>query len=415
MKITGSLGTAIMAGLLAATCTSALAGDRVEQARERWGDHYAARVAYFIESNPEAPRGGTVFLGDSITEGMPLAQAFPGGWAINRGVGGDTIAGLRDRLDVSLAPLEPRRVILLIGINNLVPESRAPMAELEEQYGTLLAAISSEAPEARIDAVSLLPLAHSFAPAAPYAQDFNTVLRERIAPDHGADYMDAARVLAAPGGELRGPFTSDGIHLTLPGYAALFGPLVGPEHQLEALWNLRPQWRSLLAGTRRPDAIDPPAGATFPGGRGPDQLVVYTPEHHTETTGTNEWGTEVLVRSGTVVSAGGNDNAIPEDGLVLSGHGTAAQWLTTTVQPGSTVELADGELRITPPPLESLGDDDALTAVFLQYLRWLAAQPGGDPPPEAAEHLTTLMELLGADDPAGLETLRPIAARLTTR
>src|SRR5690606_15446148 len=50
------------------------------------------------------------------------------------------------------------------------------------------------------------------------------------------------------------------------------------------------------------DAIDPtaesnPVGAPFPGLRGPEQLIVYTPSYG-DSTGTNQWGYEVTVRGG---------------------------------------------------------------------------------------------------------------------
>ncbi|WP_027954889.1 family 10 glycosylhydrolase [Halobacillus kuroshimensis] len=79
------------------------------------------------------------------------------------------------------------------------------------------------------------------------------------------------------------------------------------------------------------DDVDPtddsnPDGAPFPGNRGADQLLVYTPEFGTST-GTNPYGYEITVKNGVVTKIGGGDSAIPENGFVVSGHGTEADFL----------------------------------------------------------------------------------------
>lgn len=69
--------------------------------------------------------------------------------------------------------------------------------------------------------------------------------------------------------------------------------------------------------------------------RGENYLVVYTPSKG-KTTGTNEFGYEVIVEDGLVVSLGGNDTAIPKNGFVVSAHGSSIDWLKTYVQLGMT-------------------------------------------------------------------------------
>ncbi|PKM62854.1 MAG: hypothetical protein CVU97_03415 [Firmicutes bacterium HGW-Firmicutes-21] len=54
--------------------------------------------------------------------------------------------------------------------------------------------------------------------------------------------------------------------------------------------------------------------------RGTGQLIIFNSEYGAST-GTNEWGYEVVVSSDNVVTKiGGNNNAIPSGGFVLSGH-----------------------------------------------------------------------------------------------
>ncbi|MGC9317598.1 MAG: DUF4838 domain-containing protein [Armatimonadota bacterium] len=73
--------------------------------------------------------------------------------------------------------------------------------------------------------------------------------------------------------------------------------------------------------------------------RGPDELVIYTPEHG-ETTGTNMWGVEVVVSDGEVVDVQirQGDAAIPADGFVLSGH-RAAGYRLWKLQVGDRITL----------------------------------------------------------------------------
>ena len=90
------------------------------------------------------------------------------------------------------------------------------------------------------------------------------------------------------------------------------------------------------------NAIDPSKAngnnSYYPGLRGPNQLIVYTPEYGIRT-GTNEFGTEAIVVNGTVVRLNGADSIIPNNGFVISGHGKAKKWITENIQVGSKVAI----------------------------------------------------------------------------
>ena len=98
---------------------------------------------------------------------------------------------------------------------------------------------------------------------------------------------------------------------------------------------------------RHIDRIDP-EGGEFPGGRGEDQLVLYTPKSG-ERTGTNQWGAEAVVEEGVVTAVGGNNSPIPQNGFVLSGHLNSAQWIMENLFPGVevTIEGEEAVARIT--------------------------------------------------------------------
>ena len=91
------------------------------------------------------------------------------------------------------------------------------------------------------------------------------------------------------------------------------------------------------------DVIDPAAqtnaaGANYPGLRGANQLVVYTPSFGYRTN-TNEFGTEAVIIGDTVTALSGADSIIPSDGLVISGHGRAKKWINENVMVGSKIYI----------------------------------------------------------------------------
>ncbi len=85
----------------------------------------------------------------------------------------------------------------------------------------------------------------------------------------------------------------------------------------------------------------------YPGLRGPNQLVVYTPKFGLRT-GTNEFGTEAIVENNMVVRLNGADSIIPLNGFVISGHGTAKNRINQNIQVGSKVyiDYSTNSLRV---------------------------------------------------------------------
>ena len=86
-----------------------------------------------------------------------------------------------------------------------------------------------------------------------------------------------------------------------------------------------------------------PTDSEYPSGRGPNQLVVYTPQFG-DSTGTNKYGLEAVVRKGIVNKVGGNNSPIPADGFVISGHGKGANWISQNLFPGVRVKIKENQL-----------------------------------------------------------------------
>lgn len=87
----------------------------------------------------------------------------------------------------------------------------------------------------------------------------------------------------------------------------------------------------------------------FPGGRGAEELVYYDADFGFPTTGTNEFGYEIVVEDGIVVKISGNDSTIPANGFVLSGHGKAKVFLqNATIGAEVIIDNMNVTIRVTP-------------------------------------------------------------------
>ena len=99
------------------------------------------------------------------------------------------------------------------------------------------------------------------------------------------------------------------------------------------------------------DVIDPRAstnwkGINYPGLRGSNQLVIYTPAFGYRTN-TNEYGTEAVVTGDTVTSLSGADSLIPANGIVISGHGLAKKWINENIMVGAKISIDPNKKIIT--------------------------------------------------------------------
>lgn len=99
---------------------------------------------------------------------------------------------------------------------------------------------------------------------------------------------------------------------------------------------------------RRISAIYPlddvSATNTYPGYRGPNQLVVYY-HNFGRTTETNEFGKEAVVINNTVVRLTGANSSIPRNGFVISGHGSAKKWISDNLKIGTKIEIDNRTIK----------------------------------------------------------------------
>lgn len=95
-----------------------------------------------------------------------------------------------------------------------------------------------------------------------------------------------------------------------------------------------------------PSVLNNIGGSMYPGLRGANQLIIYTQDYGFST-GTNEFGGEAIVSGNIVSSLSGADSLIPNNGLVISGHGRAKKWINDNIYLGSKIYINRNNMTIT--------------------------------------------------------------------
>lgn len=236
-------GTAIEPALLAWARDPGRAEARARAERELreldWPNHgrYETDNAAIVASGL---RPDLVFMGDSLTEVWPLADAdlfSPG--RVCRGIAGQTSPQMLLRFQPDVVALRPRAVHLLAGLNDIAGNTgpttpyrclcnlRA-MVELARANGIQVLL-------GLLPAVTAIPWRPGFDPA-PWAAEINAALRT-LAAERALTLIDYPTALAAASIRTALTLTHDGVHPNRRGYAAMRGAL---EPALAALTDTAP-------------------------------------------------------------------------------------------------------------------------------------------------------------------------------
>jgi lysophospholipase L1-like esterase len=161
-----------------------------------------------------------IFAGDSLVADGPWAEFYSP--IKNRGIGGETTAGLLDRLD-EVTESQPRKIFLLVGTNCLAAE--IPVAQIVRNYRKILERIRRESPQTHVFVISVLPvnqqLAHGPAHDNRAIHELNHRLRDLAGQFERVAFVDVFDALTDANGDLRKDLTTDGLHLNIDGYLIL--------------------------------------------------------------------------------------------------------------------------------------------------------------------------------------------------
>lgn len=167
------------------------------------------------------PDNAIVMLGNSITDNGEWTELLKNPRVVNRGIGGDTVDGILERLG-DVTAYSPDKIFLLIGVNDI--SHRLSAQQIGAEYERLVKRIRTESPSTRLYIQSVMPINNSFGKYRSMKgkerviPELNEIIKQ-IAADNGATYIDLWPALADSEGKLRKELTNDGLHLMGPGYA----------------------------------------------------------------------------------------------------------------------------------------------------------------------------------------------------
>jgi lysophospholipase L1-like esterase/ketosteroid isomerase-like protein len=188
-------------------------------------DHYRKRLAAFRSEHPR--QGGTVFLGNSITEYGDWRRILNDTGVVNRGIAGDNTFGMLDRLQ-EVIERHPSKLYIEAGANDIAQD--VPVGMIVGNIFSIVQYIKVGNPGTRVFVVSVLPTNENVRKEYPELVGKNPAIREvdrqlqQQAAVAGYTYIDLASRVADPSGNLQVKYARpDGVHLNDEGYSVFAG------------------------------------------------------------------------------------------------------------------------------------------------------------------------------------------------
>ena len=205
--------------LLAAAMLTTAAAIAQQQQWANDDPYYARRVTHFA-TLPPITRGDIVFLGNSLTDGAEWNELLGNRHVKNRGIVGDIIQGLIDRLDPILDG-QPKKLFILSGVNDVSHDVDGD--SIGRVMEKLIVTVKRRCPKTKIYLQSMLPINNDFGRyrrligKEQVVLDGNRAL-EAVARRQGVTWINLFPLFANDEGKLRPDLTNDGLHLLGNGY-----------------------------------------------------------------------------------------------------------------------------------------------------------------------------------------------------
>ena len=196
---------------------------QIPKVSHKYSNYYYQRASLFALL--PVHRSDIIFLGDSITNGCEWDELFNNRHCLNRGIGGDVVEGVYDRLGPILNG-KPQKIFLMIGINDIA-RGRSP-ANIIHGIGKIADRVKEKSPRTKLYLQSILPV---------NITDFNTWNRYKGHKLWGKEIIETNKMLRSlcrkkhllyidlydsfkePGGTGMNPkYTNGGMHLLGAGY-----------------------------------------------------------------------------------------------------------------------------------------------------------------------------------------------------
>ena len=182
-------------------------------------DPYYARRATLFEELPIGKKD-IVMLGNSLTDGCEFNELMGNRHIKNRGIVGDIVQGLIDRIDPIIKG-QPRKLFIMSGVNDISHDVSADsIARVMER---LIIMVKQGSPRTKIYLQSLLPFNNDvrewkLLKGREHVVVEANALLEQVAQRQEVTWINLYPLFVDDQGRLRADLTNDGLHLMGKGY-----------------------------------------------------------------------------------------------------------------------------------------------------------------------------------------------------
>ncbi len=208
-------------GLEKITKQASLVFNIKEQSSFKPYSHWNYKVKQFETLNEPLTENSVVFLGDSITAGFLVKESNPKIQVFNRGINGDTTAGILERLDRTVLNLKPAKVFIMVGVNDIYRYS-LDTDDILVNYENIIKKLREDSPNTRIYIQSVLPVGQSIEEDSPgisaVITKLNRGLKEISSIDDMIQYIEIGSLFKDKQGFLKENYSVDEIHINEQAY-----------------------------------------------------------------------------------------------------------------------------------------------------------------------------------------------------
>lgn len=188
--------------------------------------YYDNKCQTYATENTNYAKSQIVFIGDSITDLYVLDDHYADLdlACYNRGIGGDNTSGVLNRLKVSVYDLNPSKVVLMIGTNDI--NGNVENEEIISNYEKIISNILNTLPEVELYCVSIIPQNEDLQEYSniDITKTTKTIIEinkkiRTLTEAYEVTYIDLFSHLADENNYLIKDYSDDGIHLNPKGLA----------------------------------------------------------------------------------------------------------------------------------------------------------------------------------------------------